>query len=162
MKKHLGFSKEQASLLASISYLVSIFGAPSFGAVVDLTGNHTLWGMLGCSLFTVSMFAWNFLVENMKGDASTDQIFTMVVVLSIMNGVGYSIVASVYMAIMAVLTDQRLLATSYGLLFGIQQVGVAFMYYLSGKFIDAFKDENHTGYEYYPAFMGCCSALSVG
>lgn len=143
MKTHCGYSKDVAANLASIVYAFSVVGSPTMGYVIDKTKHHTLWLFLSSALLVSTFIAWGYLQPRTDKDTMVYIMTGMMCVL----GVAYSIIASSLMAYLADVTPLRLHSTAFGLLFGVQQLGVGTTSWFAGKFC------KNIGYAMFPYLL---------
>jgi len=152
IKSYCGLSKEVASNLASIVYLLSVVGSPALGLVVDRTRHHPVWLFSSSSLLTACLFLWGYLQPRTEPEA----ILTVFSVLVVLMGLAYSILAGTISVYVAEKTPSKLLPTCMGLLFGFQQLGVGLAGWMAGG-ISA-----KLGYGVLPYFAAMNGLLSVG
>lgn len=147
MKTYCGYSKDVAANLASIVYALSVVGSPVMGAIIDKTKHHSVWLFLSSLLMTTCFIVWGFL-QPITPKGEMVKIMTM---LMVVLGVAYSIIASSLMAYLADITPLKLHSTAFGLLFGIQQLGVGSASYVLGWFC---KTIGYDKFLYCLAFIG--------
>jgi len=135
MKSYCGYSKDAAANLASIVYGFSVIGSPIFGHLIDKTRHHSCWLFLSSLLATSSFMLWGFLQPIIK---NKDTMYMIMVAIMLCLGVAYCIIASSLMAYLAAVTETKLHATVFGLLFGVQQLGVGTSSYLGGLVVNKF------------------------
>lgn len=154
LKEHLGFNKEQASLMSSVVYLLSVVGAPGFGKIVDITKKHPIWAISACTGLGVSQFAWGWIVQA-TSEENRAGLYWTIFALNFINGICYSIIASTISPWLGKMMPMNLKATAFGLLFGIQQIGVGSITYLLGEGVD------RLGWTYFPYLCGAVSFISA-
>ena len=116
-------------------YGFSVIGSPIFGHLIDKTRYHNWWLFASSFIATTSYLVWGILqpiVEN------KDTMYIIMIVLMLCLGVAYCIIASSLMAYLAAVTKTKLHATVFGLLFGVQQLGVGTSSYLGGVVVEKF------------------------
>jgi len=154
LKEHLGFNKEQASYMSSVVYLLSVVGAPGFGKIVDMTKKHPIWALSACTGLGISQCAWGWIVQATPEDERSGLYWT-IFALNFINGICYSIIASTISPWLGKMMPMKLKATAFGLLFGIQQLGVGSITYLLGQGVDKL------GWTYFPYLCGFVSFVSA-
>lgn len=153
--KDLGYKKEVAGNLASVVYAFSCIGSPLFGFIIDAAGFHSVWLTFCSALLSVSFISWGYLQQNIFNDDSETMILVMYG-LMIALGVAYSIISSSAMKYMVEVTPADLHPTCFGLLMGIQQIGIGITSYLSGYYIE------HYGYVNQDAnFLYCFGFVGI-
>lgn len=149
LKAFYGFSKETASTLSSVVYALSVIGAPLCGALLDKFRYHTVWLIAANVGLALSYGLWGGMSLFMK-----DQMFYPICLFLFCNGLFYSICAACLPLLLGMLVTEELQATAFGLLFGIQQIGIGLVSSLQGMFVDNY------GFKYYPLFMSSVVCIS--
>lgn len=153
-KDHLKFSKEQASMLSSVVYLLSVIGAPTFGQLIDTTKRHPIWTFVACLTLGLSQAAWGWIVQA-TDPADYAGLYWTLFSLNFVNGICYSVIASCVMPWLGKMMPMNLKATAFGLLFGIQQIGVGSISSFLGKGVD------QLGWVYFPYLCGSVAFISA-
>ena len=135
--KSLGYKKEVAGNLASVVYAFSCIGSPLFGFIIDYTGFHSLWLTFCSGLLTFSFGTWGYLQKNVYQD-DQETMLVIMYVLMLCLGVAYSIISSSAMKYMVEVTPIELHPTCFGLLMGIQQIGIGAISYFIGWYIEGY------------------------
>jgi len=155
LKEHLNFDKDLAAAMSSVIYLLSVFGAPFFGKLVDLTHKHPIWSLTSCTILGVSHFTWGWVVE--KTDPSEYQKLRLTLLaLNLLNGLCYSVMASTISPWMGKMMPMKWKATAFGLLYGFQNVGLGSINLLLGYGVDKL------GWTYFPFLCGSVSFIAAG
>ncbi|KAL3314467.1 Major facilitator superfamily domain-containing protein 1 [Cichlidogyrus casuarinus] len=123
-EKKYGLTPTMAGFVNSLSYIVSAVASPLLGAMIDFTGCNLLWIALSVllTLFVHCMFAFNFTVPPL--------------VLMILLGFGYSILASIW-PLVGLLIPGYQLGTAYGMLQAVQNLGLAVIAMAAGAILDS-------------------------
>jgi len=118
---------EQARLLTSLPYIMSMILTPAIGAIVDRTRNHLAWIMMGTSFALLGHTTLVYL-----------QQFSFAAWLGMsFLGVAYSTMAATLIPTIAFIVPVSLSATAFGLIFGAQSIAIAFTCPVVGKISDA-------------------------
>jgi len=152
MKTHCGYSKDVAANLASIVYAFSVVGSPTMGFIIDRTKHHSVWLFLSSALMTSTFLAWGYLQPRTDREVMVKVMTGMMCSL----GVAYSIIASSLMAYLADITPLKLHSTCFGLLFGVQQLGVGLSSWFCGWFC---KNMGYGNLPFLLAIIGVLAAI---
>lgn len=111
------YSPSKASALISIPNIVAIFGCPYFGWFVDQHGRALVFIIVGALMLVVTHFLF-------LGNALEIWLINPIPVL-IWMGVAYSIGASSMWPIISLAVPAKLVATAYGAMSAVQNLGLA-------------------------------------
>lgn len=121
------FTHEQARLMTSLPYIMSMILTPAIGAIVDRTRNHLAWIMMGSAFALLGHTTLVYL---------QDFSFGAWLGMSLI-GVAYSTMAATLIPTIAFIVPVSLSATAFGLIFGSQSIAVAFTCPVVGQISDA-------------------------
>lgn len=125
-EKWFGVTPEEARMLNSVVYTMSLPLSPFFGIVVDRTRRNTGWVVLavvitGCAHALMAAAHYTSLTPWVP---------------VVMIGMGYSMLACSLWPSVSYLVPQEKLGTAYGLMQAIQNLGLALTAMLSGIIVD--------------------------
>ncbi len=119
-----GLSLAQAGALNSYVFLAALFTTPFFGWVCDRTGRYAGMLALGAALLPVSLLV-------MLGTSHLG-------LATVLIGVSYSLVPAAMWPLASRLVEPRLLGTAMGLMYAVQNAGIAGANVAAGTLNDAF------------------------
>lgn len=125
-KSWFGVSAKEARMLNSVVYTMSLPCSPIFGMVIDRTKNNVLWVFVAIILTTTA----HGLMACVRWFAISPWIPMIIL------GFGYSILACALWPMVSFLVPQNKLATAYGFMQAIQNLGLALTAMLSGVIVD--------------------------
>lgn len=121
-----GVSAKEARMLNSVVYTMSLPCSPIMGMVIDRTKHNVVWVFIAICL-TITAHA---LMACVKWFALTPWVPMIIL------GLGYSILACSLWPMVSFLVPQKKLATAYGFMQAIQNLGLALTAMLSGVIVD--------------------------
>jgi len=121
-----GVSAKEARMLNSVVYTMSLPCSPLMGMVIDRTKHNVAWVFVAICL-TITAHALMACVKWFALTAWVPMIFL---------GLGYSILACSLWPMVSFLVPQKKLATAYGFMQAIQNLGLALTAMLSGVIVD--------------------------
>ena len=140
---------EAASTLNSYVFLAAVFVTPLFGWIVDRIGRRALFMVFGSLLLPLSFVilattSWNLWVT------------------TVLIGISFSLIPAVLWPSVALLINARQLGTAYGLMFMLQNIGMASCNLIAGHLNDAAgaSAENPDGYLPMLVFFGGLAFLA--
>uniref|UniRef100_H2YW97 Lysosomal dipeptide transporter MFSD1 n=1 Tax=Ciona savignyi TaxID=51511 RepID=H2YW97_CIOSA len=141
-EEKFGFSPSSASAVNSIVYILSAPCSPVLGFLVDRLGYNIFWVILAVlsTLSSHGLLAFTFL--------------NPWVAMCIM-GVSYSLLACALWPMVAFLVPQHQLATAYGFMQSIQNLGLAVISLLAGAILDS------SGYFMLELFYCACICVAL-
>ncbi|XP_078495475.1 lysosomal dipeptide transporter MFSD1 [Ciona intestinalis] len=141
-EEKFGFSPSSASAVNSIVYILSAPCSPVLGFLVDRLGYNVFWVIIAVisTLSSHGLLAFTFL--------------NPWVAMSIM-GVSYSLLACALWPMVAFLVPQHQLATAYGFMQSIQNLGLAIISLASGSILDS------SGYFVLEIFYCACICVAL-
>jgi len=154
-KNHLGLNKNLASTYSSILSMVSL-GAPLAGSVVDhwKIGKDT-WALICCFTLLASQLIWGESLRQLSPTSSAAH--ALVAVFLLINGIFYTLFASMVFPWMASQVGQDYKIATFGMAFGLMQASLALISYAMGAGVDRF------GWSYFPDIGGAilCVAFAL-
>jgi len=113
-----------ADVCNSLIYLISIVASPISGMLIDWTGRNIFWIMFSCVLTIVGhvILAFSFVSP-----------FAAMALL----GIAYSLLAASLWPCVAFVVPSRAVATAYGLMQSIQNLGLGLLFISAGAIVDA-------------------------
>ena len=139
-----GISLTEANIASVLTYAVPVT-APLFGLIIDWTGFNVYWGLLGITLMSGAHLL--FLLSN---GASYVPFLANTII-----GLSHSCFNTAMWVAPAVLVDNHLLATSYGVLEAFLSAGYAVVDLVIGQLIDKY------GYFAQEVFFLCFLAIGI-
>lgn len=120
-----GWSKQRATLVDGIVYLISAISSPFIGFIVDIYGRNLLFLLTASIIVTIAHTLLAFSYINLW-------------IPMIMFGIGYSIMCSALWPLVALVVPEQQIATAYGVMQAIQNLGLAIAGNLSGYLVDSY------------------------
>lgn len=112
------FNADSASALVSIPNIIAIFAVPLFGYIVDIYG-YALYGIIvGNSMLITTQLSLFLIYHNILSTVLIP--YTMII-----QGIGYSIIASTIWPMLSYIVDNSQLATAYGMMTSIQNLSLS-------------------------------------
>ena len=118
-----GYSSQQANFIIGLVYLVSAIFSPAFGLILDKYGKNLSWL---CGSLLVSILAHGGLILTITGP------YIPIVII----GLAYSVLASALWSVPAVIVKESQLATAFGIMQGVQNLGTAVITLAAGNIVD--------------------------
>jgi len=119
------FRVEEANFITGLVYLVSAVASPVFGFLIDRTGRNICWVLLAVA---ISLFCHCLLC------ISWFSPYIPMVLL----GLAYSILASALWSLVSLIVDEAQLATAFGIMQALQNLGTALITMGAGSIVDKF------------------------
>ncbi|VDP03114.1 unnamed protein product [Soboliphyme baturini] len=116
-------SPQHADVCNSLIYMISIVMSPVCGVLVDQTGRNIMWMIISA----LAALLEHFLLA-----------FTMVTpyFLMVIAGVSYSLLASCFWPCVSYIVPNKVMATAYGVVTSVQNLGMALVYLYIGDLIE--------------------------
>lgn len=113
----------EAGVVNSLIYILAAIFSPFMGFCIDSTGRNIVWILSGIILTMLAhgLLAFTFITP-----------YIPVVIM----GFAYSILASALWPIVSIIIPKHQIATAYGIMQSIQNLGLAVVMYWAGKLVD--------------------------
>lgn len=121
-----GLNTNLANVANTLSYVVPIVASPIFGLMIDWIGFHTYWELISFILYIGAHILVVLSVSSMY----------IPFIVTIINGLSYSIFYTAINVTISMLVDNRQLSTAFGFLFGCFNIGYSVVDLASGTIID--------------------------
>ncbi|ELT99040.1 hypothetical protein CAPTEDRAFT_162862 [Capitella teleta] len=118
-----GYTPSKANAVNSLVYIISAVASPISGFCIDKTGKNIFWVISGTAvtLGCHALLAFTFL----------NPFIAMIIM-----GLAYSVLASSLWPMVAMVIPEQCLATAYGLMQSVQNLGLATISLAAGKIVD--------------------------
>lgn len=143
-RKTYNFDMEQANFITGLVYLVSAVASPVFGLLIDRTGRNISW-VIGA--VTTSIGCHQLLTL-----PSVTPYIPMVLL-----GLAYSVLASALWSLVSLIVPQPQLATAFGIMQALQNLGTALITMGAGAIADQY---GYMWLELFFSFFLCVSCIS--
>jgi len=147
-RKTYSFDIEQANFITGLVYLVSAVASPVFGLLIDRTGRNISW--------VVGAVTTSILCHQLLTLPSVSPYIPMVLL-----GLAYSVLASALWSLVSLIVPQPQLATAFGIMQALQNLGTALITMGAGVIVD------QHGYMWLELFfsgwlcVSCISSVSI-
>lgn len=120
-----GYEPTEANTIDSVVYIISVVSSPLIGFIVDKVGKNLIFLLASSLLVTIAHMLLSVTYINLW-------------IPMIMFGLGYSIMCSALWPLVAFVVPNNQLATAYGVMQAIQNLGLALAGNISGVLVDSY------------------------